>query len=50
MMMFLGRPVYTFFAVVRVAVGVVHRSRVVSREVAVGVRREDFSAVRLFVG
>ena len=50
MVMFLSRPVYIFAAVVFVAVGAVHRSRVVSREGADGIRREDFSAVRMFVG
>jgi len=43
-------PVYIIFAVVRASVGAVHRSRVASREGAVGIRRDVFPAVRMFVG
>ena len=50
MVIFLGHQVNIFFAVVRATVGAVHRSRVVSREGAVGIRRVDFPAVRMFVG
>ena len=50
MPMSVGPPIYIVFAVVRVAVGAVHRSCVVRREGAVGIRRGDFPAVRMFVG
>ncbi len=46
MVMSLGRPVYIVVAVVRVNAGAVHRSRVVRREGAVGIRRGDFPAIR----
>ena len=41
---------FSFFAVVRATVGAVHWSRVVGQEGAVGIRRDDFPAVRMFVG
>ena len=50
MLMSFGRPLYIVVAVVRVTVGAVHRSRVVRRDVDVGILRGDFPAVRMFVG
>jgi hypothetical protein len=50
MMMFCGRRVYIFAAVMLVVVGAVHRSCVVRWTRAVGVREGDFPAVRMFVG
>ena len=50
MVMFRMHRVYIFAAVVLVAVGAVHRSRVVRWTGAVGVRECIFPAVRMFVG
>ena len=50
MMMFYSRRVYIFPAVVFVAIGAVHRSRVVRWTGAVSVREGDFPTVRVFVG
>ncbi len=45
-----GCRVYIIFVVVCAAVGVVHRSRVVSRRGAVGIRKDGVSVVCCYVG
>ena len=50
MVMFCSRRVYIFAAIMLVAVGAVHRSRVVRWTGAVGVREGVFPAARMFVG
>jgi hypothetical protein len=46
----IGRRVYIIFVVVCAAVGVVQRSRVVSRRAAVGIRKDGVSVVCCYVG